>query len=139
MRASQRAATLSEHFNVETAQHAGFFDELVDASPLRREIIEGTDILFLRELTGGIYFGEPRLREEIDGGVRAVDTMVYTDREIRRIVRLAFEFARQRRGLVTSVDKANILETSRLWRQTAEEVAGDFPDVELEHQLVEVA
>jgi 3-isopropylmalate dehydrogenase len=115
------------------------FPELIPSSPLRPERLEGVDVLVVRELTGGIYFGEPRLREPFDGGVRAVDTMVYTDGEVRRIVRLAFEFARQRRGVVTSVDKANILETSRLWRQTAEEVASDFPDIKLEHQLVDSA
>lgn len=115
------------------------FPELVQSSPLRPELLDGVDLLVVRELTGGIYFGEPRLREIVDGGVRAVDTMVYTDREIRRIVRLAFELAGQRRGRVTSVDKANVLETSRLWRQVAIEVAGGFPDVELEHQLVDSA
>jgi 3-isopropylmalate dehydrogenase len=115
------------------------FPDLIDSSPLRPDRLAGVDVLVVRELTGGIYFGMPRLREEVDGGVRAVDTMVYSDHEIRRIVRLAFEFARHRRGIVTSVDKANILETSRLWRQTAEEVAVDFPDVELEHQLVDSA
>jgi 3-isopropylmalate dehydrogenase len=115
------------------------FPELVQSSPLRPELLEGVDVLVVRELTGGIYFGEPRLRENVDGGVRAVDTMVYTDGEIRRIVKLAFELASQRRGRVTSVDKANVLETSRLWRQVATEVAGEFPDVELEHQLVDSA
>lgn len=115
------------------------FPELKDSSPLRPDRLEGVDVLVARELTGGIYFGEPRLREKVDGGIRAIDTMVYHDHEIRRIVRLAFELARQRRGLVTSVDKANVLETSRLWRQTAEEVAVGFPDVKLEHQLVDSA
>jgi len=115
------------------------FPELVQSSPLRPELLEGVDVLVVRELTGGIYFGEPRLRENVDGGVRAVDTMVYTDREIRRIVKLAFELASRRRGRVTSVDKANVLETSRLWRQVATEVANEFPDVELEHQLVDSA
>jgi 3-isopropylmalate dehydrogenase len=106
---------------------------------LRPELLEGVDVLVVRELTGGIYFGEPRLRENVDGGVRAVDTMVYTDGEIRRIVRLAFELAGGRRSLVTSVDKANVLETSRLWRQVATEVADEFPEIELEHQLVDSA
>jgi len=115
------------------------FPELMQSSPLRPELLEGVDVLVVRELTGGIYFGEPRLRENVDGGIRAVDTMVYTDGEIRRIVRLAFQLAGRRRGLVTSVDKANVLETSRLWRQVATEVAGEFPDVELEHQLVDSA
>ena len=115
------------------------FPELVQSSPLRPEILDGVDVLVVRELTGGIYFGEPRLRENVDGGIRAVDTMVYTDVEIRRIVKLAFELAGQRGGRVTSVDKANVLETSRLWRQVATEVADGFPDVELEHQLVDSA
>ena len=115
------------------------FPELVQSSPLRPELLDGVDVLVVRELTGGIYFGEPRLRENVDGGIRAVDTMVYTDGEIRRIVRLAFQLAGRRRGLVTSVDKANVLETSRLWRQVATEVADGFPDVELEHQLVDSA
>jgi len=115
------------------------FPELYQSSPLRPELLEGVDILVVRELTGGIYFGQPRLRECVDGGVRAVDTMVYTDAEIRRVVRLAFELAKTRRGLVTSVDKANVLETSRLWRQVAIEVAKEYPAVELEHQLVDSA
>jgi 3-isopropylmalate dehydrogenase len=115
------------------------FPELVQSSPLRPELLDGVDVLVVRELTGGIYFGEPRLREIVNGGVRAVDTMVYTDAEIRRVVRLAFELAGQRRGRVTSVDKANVLETSRLWRQVAIEVGGEFPDIELEHQLVDSA
>jgi 3-isopropylmalate dehydrogenase len=115
------------------------FSELVAFSPLRPELLQGVDVLVVRELTGGIYFGEPRLREIVDGGIRAVDTMVYTDAEIRRVVRLAFELAKQRRCLVTSVDKANVLETSRLWRQVATEVAEEFPDIELEHQLVDSA
>ena len=115
------------------------FQDLVDSSPLRPELLAGVDVLVVRELTGGIYFGEPRLREKIDGGIRAVDTMIYTDSEIRRIVRLAFRLAEGRRGRVTSVDKANILETSRLWRQVAEEVAAEFPEIALEHQLVDSA
>jgi 3-isopropylmalate dehydrogenase len=110
---------------------------LADASPLRPERLAGVDMLILRELTGGLYFGEPRLRETVDGVTRAVDTLEYTDVEIRRIVRLAFELARGRRKQVTSVDKANVLESSRLWRQVATEVAADFPDVTLEHQLVD--
>ena len=110
---------------------------LADASPLRRERLEGIDLLVVRELTGGIYFGQPRLRETKDGVTRAVDTLVYTDEEIRRVVRLAFEIAKGRRKKVTSVDKANVLESSRLWRTQATEVGRDFADVELEHQLVD--
>ena len=110
---------------------------LADASPLRRERLEGIDLLVVRELTGGIYFGQPRLRETKDGVTRAVDTLVYTDEEIRRVVRLAFEIAKGRRKKVTSVDKANVLESSRLWRTLATEVGHDFVGVELEHQLVD--
>ena len=113
------------------------FPDLVPSSPVRPELLEGVDLLVVRELTGGIYFGEPRKREEANGGIRAVDTMVYTDAEVRRVVRLAFRLAEKRRAKVTSVDKANVLETSRLWRQVAEEVAGEFPGVALEHQLVD--
>jgi 3-isopropylmalate dehydrogenase len=115
------------------------FSDLVASSPLRPELLTGVDVLVVRELTGGIYFGQPRLREEIEGGIRAVDTMVYTDSEIRRVVRLAFRLAAQRRRRVTSVDKANVLETSRLWRQVAAGVAEEYPEVELEHQLVDSA
>jgi 3-isopropylmalate dehydrogenase len=115
------------------------FPALIGFSPLRPEKLEGVDLLVVRELTGGLYFGEPRFREEVDGDTRAVDTLVYTGKEIRRIVRLAFEIAQGRRKKVTSVDKANILETSRLWRGIAEEIALEYPDVTLEHQLVDSA
>ena len=110
---------------------------LAGASPLRPERLEGVDMMFVRELTGGVYFGTPRFREPTADGVRAVDTMVYTDVEVRRVVKLAFELARGRKKRVTSVDKANVLETSRLWRETAVEVAKGYPDVSLEHQLVD--
>ncbi len=112
---------------------------LIDASPLKPERVKGVDILVVRELTGGIYFGEPRLREKLVGGVRAVDTLEYTDIEIRRVVRLAFRIAQGRRRRVTSVDKANVLESSRLWRQVTDEVATEFPDIALDHQLVDAA
>lgn len=113
------------------------WDALAPASPLKAERLEGVDFLLVRELTGGLYFGEPRVREATEDGERAVDTLVYTDGEIRRIVRLACELARGRRGRVTSVDKANVLASSRLWREVASEVADEFPDVSLEHQLVD--
>jgi 3-isopropylmalate dehydrogenase len=106
---------------------------LAGASPLRTELVEGVDLIVVRELTGGIYFGEPR----IEGTERAVDTMVYTRPEVERIAHLAFRMAQGRRGKVTSVDKANILATSRLWRQTVQNVAQGYPDVELEHLLVD--
>ncbi|OGO18088.1 MAG: 3-isopropylmalate dehydrogenase [Chloroflexi bacterium RBG_16_48_8] len=115
------------------------FPGLSGSSPLKPEKVEDVDMLIVRELTGGLYFGKPRYREQHQGQLRAVDTMVYTESEIRRVVRLAFQLARGRRRKVTSVDKANILECSRLWRLVANEVARDFPDVEFEHQLVDSA
>ena len=112
------------------------FPQLLDASPLRPEIVEGADILVIRELTGGIYFG-PRL--EPTNGV-AYDTMLYTAPEIERIVRLAAQLARQRRGRLTSLDKANVLASSRLWRQvTTRVMREEFPDVTLEHMLIDAA
>jgi 3-isopropylmalate dehydrogenase len=107
---------------------------LVGASPLRPEVIAGTDLLVVRELTGGIYFGD-RGRD----GDRAFDTCVYTVAEIERIARVGFEAARRRRCKVTSVDKANVIETSRLWRETVSGLAGDYADVELDHMLVDNA
>jgi len=110
---------------------------LVAASPIRAELLDGVDMIIVRELTGGVYFGS---REEPSGAAgerSALDTLPYHEREISRIVRLAFELARGRRGRLTSVDKANVLATSRLWRTIAVEVARDFPDVELQHQLVD--
>jgi len=97
-------------------------------------------MLVVRELTGGLYFGRPQTRETLDDGrVRAVDTLEYTDHEIRRVVRLACQLARRRRKRVTSVDKANVLESSRLWRHVATAVSAEFPDVTMEHQLVDSA
>ena len=110
---------------------------LVDASPLRPERLKGVDILVLRELTGGLYFGQPKMREMKDGHEHAVDTLEYYDFEIRRIVELAFNLAEDRKKKVTSVDKANVLESSRLWRQTATQVGKEHPDVQLEHALVD--
>ena len=112
---------------------------LIDASPLRPERLKGVDILVLRELTGGLYFGQPKLREMKDGRERAVDTLEYYDFEIRRILELAFKLSKDRKKKVTSVDKANVLESSRLWRQTATQVGKENPDVILEHQLVDSA
>ncbi len=110
---------------------------LANASPLRADLLDGVDMLIVRELTGGVYFGP---REEASGPVgarTARDTLPYSEPEIRRIVRLAFELAGTRRGKVTSVDKANVLATSRLWRTITDEVAADFPDVSVNHQLVD--
>jgi 3-isopropylmalate dehydrogenase len=112
---------------------------LLDASPLRPELLESVDLLVVRELTGGIYFGEPRHRIRLNGEEQAVDTMTYTESEVRRVAHLAFKLARGRRGKVTSVDKANVLECSRLWRQTVTSVAAEYPDVELELLLVDAA
>jgi 3-isopropylmalate dehydrogenase len=112
---------------------------LIDASPLKPEKLKGVDILVLRELTGGLYFGQPKMREWVDGKERAVDTLEYFDFEIRRILELAFKLAGTRRKKVTSVDKANVLESSRLWRQTAAQVGSEHPDITLEHQLVDSA
>ncbi len=111
--------------------------DLVPHSPLRPELVEGVDVLVVRELTGGIYFGQPSRRWEEGGERRAVDTMYYTEGEVRRVVRMACELARTRRGLVTSVDKANVLSTSRLWREIATEVSEEYPDVTMEHLLVD--
>jgi 3-isopropylmalate dehydrogenase len=110
---------------------------LAAASPLKPELLEGVDVLFVRELTGGLYFGKPRLREGASGKRRAVDTLEYGEEEIARVVRLAFQLARGRKKRVSSVDKANVLESSRLWREIAVEISADFPDVALEHQLVD--
>jgi 3-isopropylmalate dehydrogenase len=110
---------------------------LVAASPLRAERLEGVDLVFVRELTGGLYFGEKR-REKDASGERAVDECVYTTEEIERVTRIAAEMAGTRRGKLTSVDKANVLETSRLWRSTVTRLMRDeFPDVALEHVLVD--
>jgi 3-isopropylmalate dehydrogenase len=110
---------------------------LAGASPLKPELLDGVDLLIVRELTGGIYFGN---RMELVGKRpkrKAFDEMPYEEREIRRVVKMAFELARDRRGRVTQVDKANVLATSRLWRTVADEVAAEFPDVTLNHQLVD--
>jgi len=113
---------------------------LVDASPVKPDRVRGVDILVIRELTGGLYFGQPKGRDvREDGVVRAVDTMEYCDYEIRRVVKLAFRLAKDRRRKVTSVDKANVLESSRLWRQVATEVGLTHPEVVLDHMLVDTA
>ncbi len=113
--------------------------DLLSASPLRPERLEGVDLLVVRELTGGIYFGEPRGRRRENGQELAWDTMIYAEEEVRRVVRLAFEIARGRGQKVTSVDKANVLESSRLWRQVATQTATEFPEVHFETLLVDAA
>jgi len=112
---------------------------LIDSSPLKPEKLKGVDILVIRELTGGLYFGWPKGRDSKDGRERAVDTLEYYDYEIRRVMELAFKLAQGRKKKVTSVDKANVLESSRLWRQIAVRVGQDHPAVELEHVLVDTA
>ena len=110
---------------------------LVPSSPLRPELLTGVDLLIVRELTGGIYFGRPSEERVTADGRVAVDTLWYAESEIERIVRLAFTLARTRRNHVTQVDKANVLASSRLWRKVTDEVHADFPDVRLEHRLVD--
>ena len=112
---------------------------LVDSSPLKPEKLAGVDILVIRELTGGLYFGQPKGRMRKNGHDCAVDTLEYCDDEIRRVVELAFRLAQGRRHKVSSVDKANVLESSRLWRQVAIETGARHPDVQLEHVLVDTA
>lgn len=118
---------------------ASVFPALVAASSLRPEIVDGIDMLVVRELTGGIYFGEPRGRETTDGVRHAINAMVYDEQEVARIARVAFDSARHRRNHVTHVHKANVLEVSQMWVEVVDEVARDYPDVELAHQLVDSA
>src|SRR5438132_14416044 len=126
---------LDLHANLRPAK---CFPMLVDASPLKRSVVDGTDLMVIRELTGGLYFGEPRGMERLaDGGARAVNTMVYTSREIERIARVGFDVARKRRRKLTSVDKANVLVVSTLWREVVTRVGQEYPDVTLEHILVD--
>jgi 3-isopropylmalate dehydrogenase len=110
---------------------------LVPSSPVRPELLAGVDMLIVRELTSGLYFGRPSEQRDTPDGRIGVDTLWYTEAEIRRVVRLAFELAGARRGRLTSVDKANVLSTSRLWRKVVDETRPDFPDVEVAHQLVD--
>jgi 3-isopropylmalate dehydrogenase len=113
--------------------------QLIGASPLRPELLDGVDLLIVRELAGGIYFGERAEPAGETGRRSARDTLPYTESEIRRIVRLGFELAQKRRGRLTSVDKANVMASSRLWRLVVEEAKADFPDVTVNHQLVDSA
>ena len=116
---------------------AYLYKELAEACPLKKEIIgDGFDMVIMRELTGGLYFGD-RYTKEVDGVMTAVDTLTYNEKEIRRIAVKAFDIAMKRRRKVTSVDKANVLDSSRLWRKVVEEVAADYPEVELSHMLVD--
>lgn len=113
------------------------FPELMHASTLKKEVLEGVDIIVIRELTGGLYFGDKSRAQTSDGGEQATDTLTYTTLEIERIVRFAYETARKRRHKLCSVDKANVLETSRLWRETVNRLAQEYPDVETSHMYVD--
>ena len=115
------------------------YESLLSASPLKRELLENVDMVIVRELTGGLYFARPKRRWDTATGRRAVDTLRYTEKEIVRILEVAFELARGRRHKVTSVDKFNVLETGRLWREIATEVGERYPDVALDHMLVDNA
>jgi 3-isopropylmalate dehydrogenase len=119
---------------------ATIFPQLIDASPLKREVVEGVDIMVVRELTGGIYFGQPKgIFETETGEKRGVNTMAYTESEIDRIARVAFETASKRRNELCSVDKANVLDVSQLWRDRVTKIAQDYPDVKLSHLYVDNA
>ena len=113
------------------------FPSLIDASPIKPERLAGVDFIFVRELTGGVYFGRPRRRWHERRGRAALDTMIYREHEVRRIVELAFDLAERRGGRVASVDKANVLDTSRLWRTVVSEIAAERPAVVVEHVLVD--
>jgi 3-isopropylmalate dehydrogenase len=113
------------------------FKSLIGKSPLRADLVDGADFIVIRELTGGIYYGEPRGRTE--NGLKAFDTNVYSKDEIFRVAKLAFEYAGQRRKKLTSIDKTNVLATSRLWRETIQEMEASYPEIEVDHMLVDNA
>lgn len=115
---------------------AKVYDALIDASSLKKEVVKGVDLLVVRELTGGIYFGE-KSKVETEQGIKVTDSLTYTEEEIERIVRLGFETAMKRSKKLTSVDKANVLESSRVWRSVVEKVAVAYPEVEINHMLVD--
>ena len=115
------------------------YPQLIDSSPLKPERIQDVDFIIVRELTGGLYFGKPKRKWENSRGRRAVDTLAYTEKEIERVVRVAFELARRRRKVLHSVDKMNVMETSRLWREVTSELSVEFHDVELHHMLADNA
>ncbi|MCZ6472424.1 MAG: 3-isopropylmalate dehydrogenase [SAR324 cluster bacterium] len=115
------------------------FSELVEASTLKQEVVEGTDLMVIRELTGGIYFGEPRGSIEVQGRKGSRNTMVYMEDEVERIIRVGFDMAGKRRNKLTSVDKSNVLDVSKMWRSIAERLASEYPGVELDHLYVDAA
>jgi 3-isopropylmalate dehydrogenase len=129
---------LRAHLNVfANIRPVKVYPQLTASSVLKPHVLEGVDMVVVRELTGGLYYAQPKGRAETPQGVVGVDTMRYSESEIERVLRVGFELARGRRGKLTSVDKANVLETSRLWRATATRLADEYPDVELEHALVD--
>jgi 3-isopropylmalate dehydrogenase len=135
VRPEQGLLNLRQHFDLfANLRPVKAYPALAQYAPLRADLLENVDILFVRELTGGIYFGQ---RKEQGDGDEAYDTLIYTVEQVERIARVAFEAARKRSGKLTSVDKANVLASMRLWRNTVNEVAKDYPDVELEHVLVD--
>ena len=130
--------TLRKELNLFANLRPAFlFNELSEASPIKEKIIEGLDILIVRELTGGIYFGEPRGVVEDETPNYAFNTMIYNEDEIRRIAKIAFESAQKRSGKLCSVEKANVLEVSKFWRSIVTEMSAKYPDVELSHQLAD--
>jgi 3-isopropylmalate dehydrogenase len=137
VRPEQGLLKIRQHFGLfANLRPVKVYPALVDHAPLRPDLLEGVDILFVRELTGGIYFGE---RKEMDDGDEAYDTMIYSKSEVERVANVAFRAAQGRRGKITSVDKANVLASMRLWRSTVVKVHEDYEDVELEHLLVDAA
>jgi 3-isopropylmalate dehydrogenase len=115
------------------------YPQLIDSSPIKPERLKGVDFIIIRELTGGLYFGKPKKRWQTSRGRRAVDTLLYTEQEIERVVRVGFELARTRRKKLHSLDKMNVMESSRLWREVATEVGEEYPDVQLVHMLADNA
>ena len=139
-RPEQGLLTLRKVFDLyANLRPAKLFPALTDASTLKRDVIEGVDILVVRELTGGLYFGQPKTIERVPEGERGVDTLVYTTPEIERIAMVAFQAAQRRRKHLTSVDKANVLVSSELWRRVVTEVGKKFPEVRLDHMYVDNA
>ncbi|MEK7872644.1 MAG: 3-isopropylmalate dehydrogenase, partial [Chloroflexota bacterium] len=115
------------------------YPQLMDATPLKPDMLRGVDLVVIRELTGGLYFAKPKRRWRVKAGRKAIDSLAYTEQEVARILHVGFQMARLRRKKLTSVDKANVLESSRLWREIAMEMAKEYPDVHLDHLLVDSA
>lgn len=138
VRPEQGLLKIRKHFNLfANLRPVTIFDSLEASSPLKQSIVQGSDLMIVRELTGGLYFGQPSERR--DGGRSVVDTLTYTHDEIERIVRTAFETAMTRRKHLTSVDKANVLESSRMWREIVNDISKEYPEVTVEHELVDAA